>query len=76
MEKYRKLPIIIEAIQYINHNDIPDDCKHYFIGDQLYIKTLEGNLRCNQTDYIIKGIKGEYYPCNQTIFNETYEKVE
>lgn len=39
------------------------------------IKTLEGNMECSKGDYIIKGIKGEFYPCKPDIFEATYEKV-
>ena len=39
------------------------------------IKTLEGNMRANVGDYIIKGVRGEFYPCREDIFNETYEKI-
>lgn len=37
------------------------------------IKTLEGIMRCNLGDYVIKGVKGELYPCRKDIFEETYE---
>lgn len=42
----------------------------------LYIETLEGLMKANVGDYIIKGINGEFYPCKQFIFLETYELVE
>ena len=38
------------------------------------IKTLEGNMECTKGDYIIKGVKGEFYPCKPDIFEKTYEK--
>ena len=41
----------------------------------LYVHTLEGAMRANAFDYIIKGIKGEYYPCKPEIFQATYEAV-
>lgn len=40
-----------------------------------YIPTLEGNMKANIGDYIIKGINGEFYPCKPDIFTKTYEKV-
>lgn len=40
-----------------------------------YIPTLEGNMKANIGDYIIKGINGEFYPCKPDIFDKTYEKV-
>lgn len=41
----------------------------------IVIKTLEGNMLASFDDYIIKGIKGEFYPCKPDIFEATYEKV-
>ena len=42
----------------------------------LYVHTLEGDMHANIGDYIIKGIHGEFYPCAQQIFNESYEEVK
>lgn len=36
------------------------------------IKTLEGDMNVSKGDYIIKGIKGEFYPCKEDIFKKTY----
>lgn len=41
---------------------------------RIWIKTLEGNLQVSVGDYIIKGVKGEYYPCKPDIFKSTYEE--
>jgi len=43
---------------------------------QLFIRTLEGQMRVRFGDYIIRGIKGELYPCKPDIFDATYEAVE
>lgn len=43
---------------------------------ELYIKTLEGPLHASVSDYIIKGVNGELYPCKPDIFEKTYEKVD
>jgi hypothetical protein len=43
---------------------------------ELYVKTIEGDMKCNYKDYIIKGVKGELYPCKPDIFEETYEQVD
>lgn len=40
------------------------------------IKTLEGTMRCNHGDYILKGIHGEFYPCKPDIFEESYEEYK
>lgn len=86
--KYKKKPVIIEALQFKSDmsvkdlNDLID-----FIGmrnivdigrDNLYltIRTLEGNMIASPGDYIIKGIQGEFYPCKPDIFEQTYDKVE
>ena len=39
----------------------------------MYIKTLEGDMSVSEYDYIIKGVKGEFYPCKPDIFEKTYE---
>ena len=90
MTKFRKKPIIIEAIQWTGQNleEIYDFMGLNPLGvnidwicdlvdrDGLTIKTLEGSMKANITDWIIKGIKGECYPCRPDIFKETYEPVE
>ena len=87
MPKFRKKPIVIEAVQFIgtNYADIgnlegikmrilTDDPKD---GDLcLLIDTLEGTHRANPSDWIIKGVKGEFYPIKDDIFRETYEPVD
>lgn len=80
MAKYRKKPIIIEAIQWTGKNLSEID---NFMGRTvenkgitLVIHTLEGDMEASIGDYIIKGVNGEFYPCKPDIFNKTYEKVE
>ena len=77
--KYRKKPVVIEAIQWNGENTMEIlkwvGDKAYF-HDSIYIKTLEGDHKATIGDYIIKGIKGEFYPCKPDIFEATYEKVE
>ena len=51
----------------------PDDDQNV-IG--LYIPTLEGVMKATQGDYIIKGVKGEFYPCKPDVFEATYEAVD
>ncbi|WP_440896247.1 hypothetical protein ACS127_17255 [Amphibacillus sp. Q70] len=91
MAKYRKKPVEIEAFEWTGDRHqiedpiwISDAIKegavqfdHIGTGDvQLTIKTLEGNMRANRGDYIIKGVQGEIYPCKPDIFEQTYEKVD
>ncbi len=83
--KYIKKPIIIDAFQYgvdekpgwflekVKTNDIKTITDNTTTElDYCEIKTLEGVIRGNCFDYIIKGVKGEIYPCKPDIFNMTY----
>lgn len=78
--KYRKKPVIIDAVQFINSTDIHDFCGNSVLEpigkDYLEITTLEGIMIAQKGDWIIKGIKGEFYPCKPDIFEATYEKEE
>lgn len=80
VRKYRKRPLEIEALRYTTVEALkkafPDvDIGAGIKGDKIYIQTLEGRMEISEGDYIIKGIKGEYYPCKPDIFEETYERV-
>lgn len=99
MANYRKKPVVVEAIQYVevsrmerahgvsverNGNEIAE-----FVGTSLReatypdgtpqgrnvleIDTLEGTMQASVGDWIIKGVKGEFYPCKPDIFAATYE---
>ena len=80
--KFRKKPVTIEAIQWNGSNVTElyaftkgvDDVR--YSDDTLIIPTLEGDMVATKGDWIIKGIKGEYYPCKPDIFEATYEPVE
>lgn len=86
--KYVKKPIVIEAIQFpgpsvrgVERMVIFDDWmvanqgdhKCRYRGDKLIIPTLEGEMEASPGDWIIKGVKGELYPCKPDIFEATYE---
>ena len=76
--KYTKKPVTIEALQWTGENrkELFDFCdKSYMSGDELRIQTLEGSMIATIGDYIIKGIKGEFYPCKPEIFDLTYTKL-
>ena len=86
--KYRKKPVIIEAIQFNGSDSIQLmvnawngpflDCAEFDCDEitcELHIETLEGTHRANIGDYIIKGIAGEFYPCKPDIFEKSYESV-
>ena len=79
--KYRKKPVIIEAVQWFKDGDHPAVRIHQHGGQVLvngraYIDTLEGPLLVTPGDWIITGVKGEHYPCKPDIFAATYEAVE
>lgn len=81
VKRYRKKPVVVEAIQFTGHND--DKCLAFcpkaFDSPERYasliIPTLEGDHRCNPGDWIIRGVKGEFYPCKPDIFEATYEEA-
>ena len=78
--KFRKKPVIIEAVQFdgtLRSTDplmIPE-CSQELGSDTLQIPTLEGVMTARPGDWIIKGVKGEFYPCKPDIFKATYEEV-
>jgi len=79
IKKYRKKPVVIDAIRWTGDNvqEIDQFVKQYWWNDgQLVLPTLEGEHVATVGDYIIKGVKGEFYPCKPDIFEATYEEVE
>lgn len=80
-KKYKTKPCEIEAIQYDGSNikEIRN-----FIGksfevrtvEGIYIRTLEGIMRASVGDYVIKGLRGEFYPCKPDVFEKKYELIE
>lgn len=87
MAKFRKKPVVIEAVQWTGANDAevsefcPPSTFAYTASTtsptraSLCIRTLEGEMRADVGDWIIRGIKGEFYPCKPDIFAATYEAV-
>jgi len=80
--KFKKKPVVIDAIQWKGNNlsEIAalGGAREYgqdFLGEDLIIHTLEGNMTASKGDWIIKGVKGELYPCKPDIFEETYERA-
>ncbi|MEN6581696.1 MAG: hypothetical protein ABFD54_04545 [Armatimonadota bacterium] len=87
--KFRKLPVVIEAVQYtgpVTPNCIDQELALFLDeavmsfssegGGRLLIHTLEGTHEATPGDWIIKGVNGEFYPCKPDIFEKTYEAVE
>jgi hypothetical protein len=83
MAKYRKKPVVIEAEQFIiwDINKVPPFITIFGVtfpvnkDCTIVIPTLEGQHIASNLDYIIKGVKGELYPCKPDIFELTYERV-
>ena len=90
MSKYRKKPLVIEAVKWTGENFTelakllgsleegrPEKRAIYNESDNtLKIHTLEGEMTASPGDYIIKGVKGEVYPCKPDVFEQTYEEWE
>jgi hypothetical protein len=91
MSQYRKKPVVINAQQFIPKPDeivfkfcICNNEERIVVAFPIFtdgksqvlrIETLEGIMQANPGDYIIRGIKGEFYPCKAEIFEATYEKI-
>jgi hypothetical protein len=85
MGKFRKKPVVVEAWQIGKEKTLPDFVRDtgilWFFDEELTIveadiPTLEGTMHADPGDWIIKGVKGEFYPCKPDIFAATYEPVE
>lgn len=86
--KYRTKPCEIEAVQWTGANEeeilfftngyasfFPKHLGNVDNMKVLYIYTLEGTMEANIGDYIIRGLRGEYYPCKYDVFNQKYEVI-
>ncbi len=85
MKKYRKKPVVIEAVQIhtTNISMVAEWCSGRVLWEclllperEIDIDTREGTMRAHMYDWIIKGVEGEFYPCKPGIFDKTYEEVE
>lgn len=94
MSKFRKKPVVIEAIQLTEEIALacmvdkqPGPFGLTVCGDchpptrkvgkaYVVIRTLEGDMTASLGDWIIKGVKGEFYPCKDQIFKMTYEPAD
>jgi len=89
VSKYRKRPVVIEAVQFDGKNygkieewsdravyssPVLEHTERNPSGVYLQINTLEGVMTAIPGDWIIRGVKGEFYPCKPDIFEATYEK--
>ena len=87
IKKYVKRPVEVEAVQFMDNTDSICELSEFIKGQdiridyadpanpQLKIQTLEREMTASIGDFIIKGVKGEYYPCKPDIFKATYKEV-
>ena len=91
MTLYRKKPVEIEALQFdgsiesavgivgwieSHGSDVASVDRYATTGDwAITIKTFEGNMKVSSSDWVIRGIQGEFYPCKPDIFALTYDEV-
>lgn len=84
MARFRKKPVVIEAVKYTGINGRIADDLATFMGAPanvvevdgklcVSISTLEGDMLASPGDWIIRGVQGEFYPCKPDIFEATYE---
>lgn len=87
MKKYRKKPVVIEAMQLTKANVVEAAIwcggvhTSITLGPgrrkvRVNIRTLEGTMAADEGDWIIRGVEGEFYPCKPDIFAKTYEEAE
>lgn len=88
-DRYRKRPVIVDAMRFVGTaQDLaavymwveqytePRGVRIDYYTGEMIIRTLEGDMRCDYGDWIIRGVGGEFYPCKNDIFEKTYELVE
>jgi len=80
---FRKKPMVIQAMQWDGTNvaelrEFFGDFPHWSFKEAEYvqIKTLEGTMTADPGDWIIKGVKGEFYPCKPNIFAALYDPAD
>ena len=81
---YRKKPLVVEALQWtgFNLNEVVGFCPVIRVETgllvldrfpELFIRTLEGEMHVSLNDFIIKGVRDEFYACKPDVFWETYD---
>lgn len=83
VKRYRKKPVVIEALRLEFSTTSQNKAIAFTqnkarrgLDGSVIIPTLEGEMRANTGDYIIKGVHGEFYPCKPDIFRLTYEEID
>lgn len=90
IKDYKKVPVVIKAVQFTETSTLMtqalvqlgmklEEVVYNYSADDglpyIFIETLEGRMVCKLNDWILKGVKGELYPCKDEIFKGTYEEV-
>lgn len=91
-QRFRKKPVVVEAMQVLDDIRVHIEICRWAeantpegkvipvvmssFDSHLVIHTLEGTMRADLGDWIIKGVAGEFYPCKPDIFEQTYEAEE
>lgn len=83
IKKYQKKPVVIEAMRWDGTDECLGKIVHWMDqevwngeNNKIGIETLEGLMEASVGDFIIKGVKGEFYPCKPDIFEQTYQEVQ
>jgi hypothetical protein len=80
VQRFRKKPVVIEAMGPLTHDNAAS-MAHWAGGlvhralNEVALPTLEGTMIASLGDWIIRGVKGEFYPCKPDIFEATHERV-
>lgn len=79
IKNYRKKPVVIQAVQFTgeNYEEIEAWCggNVFHVGNEILIVTLEGTMTAPPGWWIIRGVVGEFYPCDPEVFAQTYEEM-
>jgi len=85
-KEYKKKPVVIKAIKWTGKNEqeirdfAGDNIGTIYEDGEIAVKTLEDRKQsfhsASEGDWIIQGVKGEFYPCKPDIFEQTYEEVK
>ena len=89
MQKFKKKPVVIDAVQWDGTEELADQIASDWVApnsgitimthdgcDSVFIETLEGEMEAKVGDWVIRGVAGELYPCKPEIFAATYELAD
>lgn len=80
-KSYRKKPVEVQAIRWDGEHETLEHITHWnpavsmAYDGVLYVPTLEGTMICSLGNWIIRGVRGEIYPCDREIFQMTYDEI-